>query len=101
MGDTTTERIIELQKKLGIRLAELGFQGVPATSLTHHLAEVAALAQDLSDHSVPLLLELSPAHRDALAAVVGHIKADLDEIRDGIQDMEPDITELLHFLQRQ
>jgi hypothetical protein len=29
-----------------------------------------------------------------------HIKWDLDEIKDAIQDMEPDLTELLKFLQQ-
>jgi len=100
MGDHTTQRIMELQSQLRIRLAELGFAGPPATSVVHHLAEVAALAQDLADHSLPLFLELSSAHKESLAGVVAHLKYDLDEIKDSIQDMEPDLTELLKFLRR-
>lgn len=98
MGDFTTQRIMELQSQLRIRLAELGFVGLPATNVVHHLAEIAALAHDLASHSLPLFLELSPAHKEALANVVAHLKYDLDEIKDGIQDMEPDLTELLKFL---
>lgn len=100
MSDSTTQRIMELQSRLRIRLAELGFGGVAASNLVHHLAEVAALAENLAGESLPLFLELSPAHQEALAGVIAHLKYDLDEIKDGIQDMEPDLTELLKFLQQ-
>jgi hypothetical protein len=100
MGDAATERMIELQKQLTIRLAELGFEGPAATNIVHRLAEVSILANDIGSESVPLLLQLSPDHRDALVSVVAHIKLDLDEIRDGISDLEVDLTQLLEFLQR-
>ena len=100
MGDLTTQRIMDLQSRLRIRLAELGFGGVHSSNVMHHLAEVAALAHDLANDSVPLFLELSPAHKESLANVVAHLKWDLDEIKDAIQDMEPDLTELLKFLQQ-
>jgi hypothetical protein len=100
MDDHVTHRIMDLQSRLRIRLAELGFEGVQASNVVHHLAEIAALAQDLAIDSVPLFLELSPAHKQALADVVAHLKRDLDEIKDGIQDMEPDLTELLKYLQQ-
>jgi hypothetical protein len=100
MADGATERMIELQKKLTIRLAELGFQGQAATNIVHHLAEIAVLAGDVREECVPLFLELSPEHRDALVSVVAHIKLDLDEIRDGITDLEADLTHLLEFLQK-
>jgi hypothetical protein len=96
--DRTTERILHLQSQLRIRLAELGFAGLPAATVVHHLAEVAALAGDLSDGTVPLFLELSPAHCDALLRVVTHLKWDLDELKDAIQDLEPGLLELLDFL---
>lgn len=92
--------MIELQKHLAIRLAELGFGGQSASNITHHLAEIAVLANDVASESVPLLLELSHDHRDALVSVVAHIKLDLDEIRDGITDLEDDLSHLLEFLQR-
>jgi hypothetical protein len=101
MHDRTTERIIELQKQLRIRMAELGFGGVQASNVVHHLGEIAGLAHDLASDSVPLFLELSPAHKQALVEVLLHLKRDLDEIKDGIQDMEPDFTELLKFLQQE
>jgi len=100
MRDLTTERIMDLQSRLRIRLAELGFGGVQSSNVMHRLAEVAALAHDLANDSVPLFLELSPAHKESLANVVAHLKWDLDEIKDAIQDMEPDLTELLKFLQQ-
>jgi hypothetical protein len=100
MDDPVTHRIMDLQSRLRIRLAELGFEGVQAGNVVHHLAEIAALANDLSADAVPLFLELSPAHKQALAEVVAHLKRDLDEIKDAIQDMEPDLTELLKYLQQ-
>ena len=100
MTDVTTQRIMDLQSRLRIRLAELGLEGVPASNVVHHLAEISGLAHDLSESSVPLFLELSPTHSQALAEVVSQIKCDLDEVKDAIQDMEPDFTELLKFLQQ-
>jgi hypothetical protein len=100
MTDTTTQRIMELQSRLRIRLAELGFEGVAASNVVHHLAEIAGLTHDLAESSLPLLVELSPAHTQAVTDVVAHIKRDLDEIKDAIQDMEPDFTEFLRFLQK-
>jgi len=91
---------MELQSRLRIRLAELGFEGVAASNVVHRLAEVAGLAQDLAGDSLPLFLELSPAHQQALAEVMALLKRDLDEIKDAIQDLEPDLTELLKFLQQ-
>jgi hypothetical protein len=100
MSDAATERMIELQKQLTIRLAELGFEGPAAANIVHRLAEIAVLASDVNTESLPLLIELSPDHRDALVGVVAHIKLDLDEIRDGITDLEHDLSQLLEFLQR-
>ncbi len=100
MADHATERMIELQKRLTIRLAELGFEGPSARNIVHRLAEIAVLAGDVREECVPLFLELSPEHRDALVSVVAHIKLDLDEIRDGITDLEADLSHLLEFLQK-
>ncbi|HET8668245.1 MAG TPA: hypothetical protein VFM10_09725 [Terriglobales bacterium] len=100
MSDSATERMIELQKQLRIRLAELGFDGVSASNVVHRFAEISVLANDLADKCMPLLLEMSPEHRDALLSLVAHIKWDMDEIKDAITDLEPDITELMNFLQR-
>ena len=100
MSDSATERMIELQKQLTIRLAELGFEGVPASNVVHRLAEISVLAIDLAEKSVPLLLEMSPEHRDALVSLVAHIKWDMEEIKDAITDLEPDVTELFEFLQQ-
>jgi DNA-binding transcriptional regulator PaaX len=100
MMDPITPRIMELQSQLRIRLAELGFGGIAGSNVVHHLAEIAALSRDLADEAIPLFMELSPAHKDALVNVVAHIKWDLDEIKDAIQDMEPDLTELMKFLQQ-
>ncbi len=98
MNDPTTKRIIELQTRLAEKLQKLGFNGVPAANVSHRLAEATALAKDLADESVPLFLDVSPDHRDALASLAAHIKLDLDELRDNIMDLEPDLTELLKLL---
>jgi hypothetical protein len=100
MSDATTERIIDLQNRLRIRLAELGFAGVQSTNVVHKLAEIAALAHGISADSVPLFLGLSPTHIDALVSVITQLKSELDEIRDAIQDIEPDFTEFMKFLQQ-
>lgn len=100
MADLPTERMIELQKKLRIRLAELGFDGTAATNIVHRLSEVAVLAGDIKDECLPLFLELSPEHQDALVSVVAHIKLDLAEIHDGISDLEADLAHLLEFLHK-
>lgn len=99
MSDSATERMMELQTRLRIRLAELGFEGVAASNVVHRLAEITVLAKDLADSALPLLLDLSPDHHDALLSVLTTIKSDVDEIRDAITDVEPDYTELLQRLQ--
>jgi ABC-type transporter Mla subunit MlaD len=98
MNDPTTKRIIELQTRLAVRLEQLKFTGVPAANVSHRLAEATALAKDIADESLPLFLEVSLDHQDALASLLAHIKLDLDELRDVIMDLEPDLTELLKLL---
>lgn len=100
MSDSATERILELQKRLRIRLEELGFSGVAASNVVHRMAEMSVLAKDLADHAVPLFTELAPEHRVSLLEVLCLIKRDMDEIRDAITDIEPDFTALLQHLEK-
>lgn len=101
MGDSATERMVELQKQLRIRLEELGFSGTPSSNVVHRLAELSVLAKDLADHALPLLTELDAQHRDSLLGVLCLIKRDMDEIRDAITDLEPDFTALLQHMEKQ
>jgi hypothetical protein len=100
MSDSATERMVEVQKRLRIRLAELGFDGVAANNVVHRLAEISVLAKDLADHAVPLLVELAAEHHESITGVLFLIKRDMDEIRDAITDIEPDFTALLQSMER-
>lgn len=97
-----TEQILELQKQLDSRLGELGFASHhQVANIVHRLAEVSVLGRALSSESVPLLLGLSSEHKEAVARLLGAIKLDLQEMRDAISDMEPDLNELVQFLRTQ
>ena len=99
MSDSETSAIAELQARIRSRLAELGYpSSVSADNLAHHLAEISVLSRNFYDTTLPLFLSLSPDHQDSLARLSASIKCDLEEIRDQISDLNPDLHELMHFL---
>lgn len=102
MSDPETSAIVELQQLLRSRLDELGFQKHTASAnISHHLAELAVLARNFSDHTLPLFLDLSLDHRESLASLIVSIKCDLEHLRDLLSDVDPDLTELMHYLNPQ
>ncbi len=99
MSDSETSAIIELQQRLRARLLELGFAAGPVSSnVEHHLAEIAVLARNFAEHTLPLFVSLAPEHRESLARLVVSIKCDLDQLRDALTDIEPDLLELMNYL---
>ncbi len=78
----------------------MGSEACRASNVVHSLAEISALAHDVANDSVPLFLDLSPEHKESLVNVLTQLKCDLDELRDAIQDIEPDFTELVKYLRR-
>lgn len=93
---------MDLQQRLRERLAELGFPpGTVASNVEHHLAELAVLGRNFAEHTLPLFLSLSLEHRESLARLAVSIKCDLDQMRDTLTDLEPDLVELMHHLNPQ
>ena len=101
MSDPQTEAILVLQNRLRIRLAELGLHNSPtADSLQRHLAEIAVLGNTFAQHTLPLFLSMSLENTDSIARLAATIKCDLDELRDALTDVQSDLVELMHFLNR-
>lgn len=102
MGDSETIAIVDLQQRLRERLAELGFPpGTASSNVEHHLAEIAVLGHNFAEHTLPLFLSLSLEHRESLARLIVSIKCDLDQLRDSLTDIEPDLVELMQYLNPQ
>ncbi len=102
MSDSETSAIIDLQQQLRIRFAELD---VPAGSmrnnLERHLAHIAVLGRNFAEHTLPLFLSVSAGHKDTLVQLAHSIKCDLDELRDALTDVEPDLVALVTTLMEQ
>ncbi len=102
MSDSETKAIVELQQRLRTRLEELGFPpGTVASNVEHHLAELAILGRNFAEYTLPLFLSLSLEHRESLASLVVSIKCDLEQMRDTLTDLEPDLLELMQHLNPQ
>ncbi len=102
MSDSETIAIVDLQQRLRERLAELGFPpGTAADNVEHHLAEIAVLGRNFAEHTLPLFLTLSLDHRESLAQLIVSIKCDLDQLRDTLTDIEPDLVDLMQHLNGQ
>ncbi len=93
---------MDLQQRLRERLVELGFPpGAVASNVEHHLAELAVLGRNFAEHTLPLFLSLSLEHRESLARLIVSIKCDLEQMRDTLTDLEPDLMELMQHLNPQ
>lgn len=99
MSDPETQAIVELQRRIRARLEALAFPNTHVMgNLERHLAEIAVLSRSFFEHTLPLFLTVSLEHRQAIARVAASIRNDLDELRDSLVDIEPDIRQLESFL---
>jgi hypothetical protein len=102
MSDSETASIVELQGRIRARLEALSFPNTHVTAnLERHLAEISVLSRNFFDHTLPLFLTMSTEHRESLATLAVSMKSDLDELRDSLTDIEPDLRELTLFLNRE
>ena len=102
MSDSETGAIVELQQRLRDRLEQIGFpRGTTSSNVEHHLAEIAVLGRNFAEHTLPLFLSLSLEHRESLAQLIVSIKCDLEQLRDSLTDIEPDLMELMHYIDDQ
>lgn len=101
MSVDETERIIELQHRILIRLAELGYADADsANRISRHLAEISIFGQAFGQTTLPLFLTLNPDNSDALARLAVSFKCDLEELRDALVDVDRDLQALMEFLNR-
>ncbi len=99
MSDSETSSIIDLQSRLRQRLLDLGMhEGLPLENLSRHLAHISVLGRNFAEHTLPLFLSLAPEHNESLASLSVSLKCDLDEIRDALTDVEPDLLALMQLL---
>jgi hypothetical protein len=99
MSNSETEAIVALQGRLRQRLLELGMaEGLPLENLSRHLSHVSVLGRNFAEHTLPLFLSISPEHHDSLASLSVSLKCDLEELRDALTDVEPDLLTLMQLL---
>ncbi|HEX9198339.1 MAG TPA: hypothetical protein VF865_02180 [Acidobacteriaceae bacterium] len=99
MSDSETSSIIALQSRLRQRLIDLGMhEGSQLENLSRHLAHISVLGRNFAEHTLPLFLSLAPEHGESLASLSVSLKCDLDEIRDALTDVEPDLLALMQLL---
>ena len=96
-----TARILDLQNRISIRLAELGYADRDsANRISRHLAEIAILGQGFAQNTLPLFLTMNRDNSDALAQLAVSLKCDLEELRDALVDVDRDLHSLMEFLNR-
>ncbi len=99
MSDAETAAIVSLQSQLRQRLSDLGLpSGSTLENLSRQLAHISVLGRNFAEHTLPLFLTIAPEHRDSLARLSGSLKCDLDELRDALTDVEPDLAALMQLL---
>ena len=95
MSDPETSEIVKLQELLLGRFEELGIGPKATNNLARELAHIAVLGRRFEENTLPLFLSLRTEHAHALFELVNAMKRDLDELRDAIQDLEPDFPALI------
>ena len=101
MGLDETSRILDLQNRISIRLAELGYADTDsANRISRHLAEIAVLGHTFGQTTLPLFLTMNQDNTEALAQLAVSVKCDLEEIRDSLIDVDRDLQALMEFLNR-
>jgi len=94
-----TSEIIQLQEKISIRLAELGYaDSTSAANIARHLAEIAVLGNSFAQTTLPLFLSVDRDHAEPLSQLIVSIKCDLEELGDSISDSDSDLRALMQFL---
>ena len=101
MSDSETSEIVKLQELLLGRFEELGVGTKATNNPARQLAHIAVLGRRFGENTLPLLLSLRTEHTHSLFELVNAMKRDLAELRDAIQDLEPDFPALIKaFIER-
>ena len=91
--------IRELSNMLQSKLASLGTLH-PETNgnIAHHLAEVCLSGSTITTQIIPALLTAANADSDKLTELSHDLMTELQEIRENIDGMLPDVTALMNGL---
>jgi hypothetical protein len=96
-----TARIVDLQRRISARLAELGYADVEsAARISRHLAEISVLGESFAQTTLPLFLTMNRDNSEALAQLAVSLKCDVEELRDALVDVDRDLHALMEFLNR-
>ena len=91
MHDRETEFFIELQQHIHERLMQIGLMPSTAANLERNLAQFVALSRTFSESTLPLFLSMELDHRQTFVDLVGGMYATLEELRDTLTDIDPDL----------
>lgn len=96
MSDPPTAEIIALQQRLISRFDEIGGIGRETrNNLARELAHISVLARAFSEKILPLFLSVDLQHERVLKDLIVSMKQHMDEVRDAIEDLEPDYSQLI------
>ena len=98
--EAEVQETLRLSQQIRERLIQLGFVGDDDAmgNITHHLAELSLWGKKLSQEALPAFLALPPQKRTELADLIVDMNYELTEMREAIEDMEPDFIKLMNFL---
>jgi hypothetical protein len=95
------QQTLELSNQLSQKLVLLSVVSPESSgNIAHHLAEVCLSSRTVNDEIVPRILSTSPSDSEALAELSHDLLTELQEIRDSIDAMSPDITALMNALNK-
>jgi methyl-accepting chemotaxis protein len=94
-------QIAELSGRISNKLGSLGtLPDESVGNIAHHLAEVCLSGRNIDSRIVPALLATPVSESEKLAALSHDLMSELDEIRDGIEEISADVVALMNSLNR-
>jgi methyl-accepting chemotaxis protein len=94
-------QIADLSSRISNKLGSLGtLREESVGNIAHHLAEVCLSGRSIDSRIVPALLATPVSEAEMLAELSHDLMSELNEIRDGIEEMSADVVALMSSLNR-
>jgi hypothetical protein len=91
------QKVSELQNAIAKKLASLSvLENDTIWNIAHHLAEVCLSGRKIDQLILPRLLNATPSAGRDLAVLSHDLMTELDEIREGIEEMNDDVIALMN-----
>ena len=95
------KKVSELSNRISQKLLALSVLTPESCgNIAHHLAEVCISSRTIESEIVPRLLVAAVSDGESLAELSHDFLTELEEIRDSIEAMNPDVTALMNALNK-